>query len=184
MKHEALTEAISMLDDRLIDEAQQPFKMRSALPAVMKLCGAAAVCAAAVGAFLLIPRGSGADILVFGEDPSVKPISLKNDESDIGVARAFAIEFADIPVEITSSEKTVVSISAGELFIAGSGEADVRAELPLELNGGASLMWSVPLNDIGEEYTLTAQTGENCRVLLLSFDESAQEWTIMENSAE
>lgn len=181
MKHEALTEAISMLDDRLIAEAQQPFKKRSVLPAVMKLCGAAAVCAAAVGAFLLIPRGSGADILVLGEDPSVNPVSVKSADIGISAVRAFAIEYTDIPVEIVSSEKTVVSVSAGELFITGSGEADIRAELPLELNGGASLMWSVPLLDISAEYTLTAQTGDNCRVLLLSFDEGAQEWVIRDN---
>lgn len=182
MKHEALTEAISMLDDRLLEEAQQPFRKRSALPLALKACGAAAVCAAAVGAFLLIPRGSGADILVLGENPSVKPVSVKSADVGISAVRAFAIEYTDIPVSISSSEKTVVSISAGELFITGDGEAKVRAETPLELNGGASLLWSVPLLDVSEEYTLTAQTGKHCRILLLSFDESTQEWTVSEDT--
>lgn len=181
MKHEALTEAISMLDDKLIDEARQPFKRRGAFPAAIKLCGAAAACAAAVGAFLLIPRGGGADILVFGEDPAACPVAVTTC-AEIGVTRSSALELAEIPVSVASSEKTVVSISAGELFVAENGEEDVLADAPLEINGGASLIWSVPLTDVGEEYTLTAQTGQNRRVLHLAFDEKTRRWTIRDYS--
>ncbi len=181
MKHEALTEAISTLDDKLIDEARQPFKKRGALPLALKLCGAAAACAAAVGAFLLIPRGGGADILVFGENPSASPVAVTT-FAEPGIARAINMEFAEIPVSVSSSEKTVVSISAGELFFSENGIADVLADCPLEINGGASLIWSVPLTDAGEEYTLTAQTGSNRRVLHLAFDEKTRSWTIRDYS--
>ena len=182
MKHEALTEAISMLDDELIAEAQEPFRKRRIAP-VIRLCAAAAACAAAVGAFLLIPRGSGADILIMGEDPAGSPVAIRTENNEeIGVIRAFALEYTEIPVSIVSAEKTVVSVSGGELYITGEGEEKVPAASPLELDGNASLVWSVPLWDAGAELELTVRTGADCRVFMLSFDESAQEWTIRENT--
>ena len=55
MKHEAFSEAVSMIDDRFVEEAQKPFRKRKSAPAI-KLCFAAAACAAAICAFLFIPR--------------------------------------------------------------------------------------------------------------------------------
>lgn len=184
MKHEALTQAISMIDDELLAEAQEPSKRRRAFPTALKICIGAAACAAAVGLSLLIPRGGSAGILVYGEDPAKAPVSVHT-VTDAGdnagaAARAFALECTDIPVEIVTSEKTVVSISGGELFIAGENEDTVPAECPLELTRNTSLVWSVPLWDGAAEHELTAQTGSNIRVLLISFDESAGEWSIQE----
>lgn len=182
MKHEALTEAISMLDDELIAEAQEPFRKRRIAPAI-RFCAAAAACAAAVGAFLLIPRGSGADILIMGADPTERPVAIRTESNEeVSVIRAFALEYTDIPVSVVSSEKTTVSVSGGELYIIGEGEEKVPAASPLELSGSASLVWSVPLWDAVAELELTARTGAECQVFLLSFDESAQEWTIRENT--
>ena len=182
MKHEALTDAISMLDDGLIEEAQQPFHKRRASSAI-KLCAAAPACAAAVGAFLLIPRGGSADILIMGEDPSENPVTIRTVDSEPGVIRAFALEYTDIPVNVVSSEKTVISVSAGELYLTGDVEDKVYVESSVELEGNASLLWSVPLWDAYAEYQLTAETGESFRVLVLSFDESTQEWTVKENAS-
>ena len=181
MKHEALTQAISMIDDELLAEAQEPSKRRRALPTALKICIGAAACAAAVGVSLLIPRGGSAGILVYGEDPAKAPVAVRT-VTDAGAAavRAFALECTDIPVEIVPSEKTVVSISGGELFIAGENEDLVPAECPLELTRNTSLIWSVPLWDGAAEHELTAQWGSNIRVLIISFDESAGEWTIQE----
>ena len=181
MKHEALTQAISMIDDELLAEAQEPSKRRRALPTALKICIGAAACAAAVGVSLLIPRGGSAGILVYGEDPAKAPVAVRT-VTDAGAAavRAFALECTDIPVEIVTSEKTVVSISGGELFIAGENEDIVPAECPLELTRNTSLIWSVPLWDGAAEHELTAQWGSNIRVLIISFDESAGEWTIQE----
>ena len=181
MKHEALTQAISMIDDELLAEAQEPSKRRRALPTALKICIGAAACAAAVGVSLLIPRGGSAGILVYGEDPAKAPVAVRT-VTDAGAAavRAFALECTDIPVEIVTSEKTVVSISGGELFIAGENEDLVPAECPLELTRNTSLIWSVPLWDGAAEHELTAQWGSNIRVLIISFDESAGEWTIQE----
>ena len=67
MKNEALQDAISMLDDKYIEEAQKPFAKRKTAPTAIKICFAAAACAAAVCAFVFFPRGRAADILVFGE---------------------------------------------------------------------------------------------------------------------
>lgn len=185
MKHEALTEAISMIDDELLAEAQQPSKRRSAFPAVLKICMGAAACAAAVGLFLLIPRGGSSDILVYGEALSKAPVTVRTepDAEDNGGAvaiRAFAMECTDIPVEVVAAEKTVVSISGGELFIAGENADKVPAECPLELTQNTSLIWSVPLWDEAAEHELTAQTASQSRVLLISFDERTREWTIRE----
>ncbi len=181
MKHEALTDAISMLDDDLVAEAQEPFRKHSAAP-VISFCAAAA-CAAAVFAFVLLPKGSGAEILVMGADPSASPVVVHSERTrDVGISivSAFAVEYTDIPVSVVSEGKTVVSVSAGELYI--MGEETEYAQIPLELNGDASLVWSVPLWDGGEQFEFTAQTGKNCRTLLLSFDEASQEWTITESS--
>lgn len=185
MKHEALTQAISMIDDELLAEAQEPSKRRRAFPTALKICIGAAACAAAVGLSLLIPRGGSAGILVYGEDPAKAPVSVHTvtdagDNAGAAAARAFALECTDIPVEIVTSEKTVIGISGGELFIAGENADTVPAECPLELNRNTSLVWSVPLWDGAAEHELTAQWGSRSRVLIISFDESAGEWTIQE----
>ena len=183
MKHEALVDAISMLDDELIAEAQQPFRKRRALPA-LRLCAAAAACAAVVGAVLLIPRGGvETGILIMGQDPSQQPVSVRiednGDNSGVSVIRAFAMELTDIPVTITATGRTVVSVSAGELRLAADDSAS-PAESSLELNGSTELLWSVPLWDSIAEFQLTAQTEKSCRILQLSYDESSGEWTAKE----
>ncbi len=179
MKHEALTDAISMLDDELLAEAQEPFLKRRIAPSAIKICAAAA----AVCALLMIPRGGGADILIMGKDPSDNPVAIRTEVDEAVAIRAFAMECTEIPVEVVSSEKTVISVSSGDIFIIGEGTDTVPAETPLELNGSASLMWSIPLCDTSEEFRLTAQTEKNCHTLLLSFDEILQEWTVQEIAA-
>lgn len=185
MKQEALTQAISMIDDELLAEAQQPSARRRAFPTALKICIGAAACAAAVGLSLLIPRGGSAGILVYGVDPAKAPVAVRTvtdaeDNAGAYAARAFALECTDIPVEIVATEKTVVSVSGGELFIAGENTDTVPAECPLELTQNTSLIWSVPLWDGAAEHELTAQAGNNIHVLLISFDESTGEWTIQE----
>lgn len=183
MKNEALTNAVSMLDDKYIEEAQKPFAKRKTAPTAIKICFAAAACAAAVCAFVFFPRGRAADILVFGENPSASPVAVRSYDNEVGVIRAFAVEYLDIPVSITSSDKSVVSISGGSLHPDGDKENVLGADEPLELNGNASLVWTVPLDDKTVEFTLTAQTGNHSRVITLSFDESENKWTVREKSA-
>ena len=65
MKHEAFVDAVTMLDDDIIAEAQEPFRRKSRAK-VIGFCSAAAACAAVIGAVLLLPGGNGADILVMG----------------------------------------------------------------------------------------------------------------------
>ena len=183
MKHEALQDAVSMIDDKFIEEAQKPFSKRKTAPTAIKICFAAAACAAAVCAFVFFPRGKAADILVFGENPSVSPVAIRSYDNEAGVIRAYAVESVDIPVNITSSDKSVVSISGGTLCFEGNKELACDADYELELFGNASLVWNVPLDDRSAEFTLTAQTGNHSRVLALSFDESENKWTVREKSA-
>ena len=182
MKHDALTEAISMLDDGLIAEAREPFKKRN-YASVIGFCSAAAVCAAAVGAVLFLPRGGGAEILIMGQNPAEKAVALSlESESDAQVSaiRAFAFDCTDIPVSVISSKPTVITVSGGDLYVLDGTEKEPVSS-PFELDGDGSLVWSVPLWDAGSQFQLSAQTGKECRILLLSFDEDLQEWTITEN---
>ena len=48
MKNEALQDAVSMIDDKYIEEAQKPFAKRKTASTAIKICFAAAACAAAV----------------------------------------------------------------------------------------------------------------------------------------
>ena len=181
MKNEALQDAISMLDDKYIEEAQKPFAKRKTAPMAIKICFAAAACAAAVCAFVFFPRGRAADILVFGENPSASPIAVRSYDNEAGVIRAYAVESVDIPVNITSSDKSVVSISGGTLYVEGAKGNVCNSDF--ELFGNASLVWNVPLDDRSAEFTLTAQTGNHSRVLALSFDEGENKWTVREKSS-
>ena len=183
MKNEAFTNAVSMLDDKFVEEAQKPFAKRKTAPTAIKICFAAAACAAAVCAFVLFPRGKAADILVFGENPSASPVAVRSYDNEGNVILGFAIEHLDIPISVTSSEKSVVRISGGSLHFDGDKENALGADEPFELNGNASLVWTVPLNDKTAEFTLTAQTGNHSRVLTLSFDKSENKWTVREKSA-
>ena len=182
MKNEALQEAVSMIDDKYVEEAQKPFPKRKAAPTAIKICLAAAACAAAVCAVLFIPQGKAVDILVSGKNPSESPVSVRSYDNEAGVIRAFAVEYIDIPVSITSSDKTVVGISDGTLYVEDDKESVYNADFELELFGNASLVWTVPLSDRSVEYEFTAQMGKHSRVLTLSFDESENKWTVREKS--
>ena len=154
MKHEAFVDAVTMLDDDIIAEAQEPFRRKSRAK-VIGFCSAAAACAAVIGAVLLLPGGNGADILVMGRELSDSPIALSsgNSDADRAAISAYSLEGLTQP-----------------------------AETPLEITGSSALVWSVPLWDSSREFTLTAQTGNHCRILRLSFDDSLQEWALSESS--
>lgn len=180
MKHDALTQAISMLDDELIAEAREPFCKRG-YASVIGLCSAAAVFAAAVGAVLFLPSGSGTEILIMGQNPSEKAVTLHPEpNAEVRAISAFSFDCTDIPVSVVSSGSTVISVSGGELYVVDGAEKE-PAPSPLELGGKASLVWSVPLWDAASQFELSAQTGKKCTILMLSFDEELQEWTIKEN---
>ncbi|MGN1422578.1 MAG: hypothetical protein ACI4XA_04315, partial [Oscillospiraceae bacterium] len=182
MKHEALVDAITMLDDDIIAEANEPFRRRRPLP-IIGACTAAAACAAA-GIIIFLSGRNGTDILVMGADPSEKAVTISSPAAAAVTAaavdvRAYAMDATDISVEITSAGTTVVDVSGGELLVV-EDDKTLPAELPLEISGEASLIWSVPLWDAGAEFELTARSGGNSRVLLLSFDDSTQEWIVSE----
>lgn len=180
MKHEAFTEAISMLDDKFVEEAQKPFAKRNSAPAI-RICFAAAACAAAICAFLFIPRGKPADILVHGENPSASPVSVLSEKGRSGDIAIQLIEITKIPVEITAEGKTAVSVSEGTVSLADNSSENAGSSI--EIDGKASLLWSVVLGSESEEFTLTAKTGNHSRVLSLVFDKDANGWVIRENSA-
>ena len=179
MKHEAFVDAVSMLDDDIIAEAQEPFRRKIHARLIVS-CSAAAACAAVLGAILLLPERNGADILVMGKDISDGAVVVGNDSADGSgepAVRACSFEMITIPVTISASEPAVVSISSGELFSQGT---DLPAETPLEISESTSLVWNVLIWDATQEFTLTVQTGDNCRTLMVSFDDSMQEWTVKE----
>jgi len=178
MKHEAFTKAVSMLDDKFVEEARKPFPKRSSAPA-LRICFAAAACAAAICAFLFIPRGKAADILVRGENPSVSPVAVTSEDDKNDAVRTHAFEIAEIPVEITADGKTTVSVSDGTVSLVGKNAASSE----LEIDKNAEILWSVVLANTNEEFTLTAKTGNHSRVLTLMFDEGANGWVIREKSA-
>ncbi len=181
MKHEAFVDAMSMLDDDIIAEAQEPFR-RNSHGKLIAFCSAAAACAAVIGTLLLLPGGKGAEILVMGRDISANAVAVGDgsaDGADEPEIRAFSLEPTDIPVSIAPCGTAVVTVSGGELY---SGDPAVPAETPLELSENASLIWSVPLWDSSLEFTLTVQTGNDSRILLLSYDGLSQEWTVKESS--
>lgn len=180
MKHEAFTEAVSMIDDKFIEEAQKPFPKRKSASAV-KICVAAAACAAAICAVLFIPRGKAADILINGENPSESPVTVLSQKGRSGDIAVHLIEIAEIPVEITAEGKTSVSVSGGTVSLAENGSVNAKTEL--EIEGKASLLWSVVLGSESEEFTFTAKSGSRSRVLTLAFDENRNGWVIREKSA-
>lgn len=171
MKNEALSDAVSMIDDRFIAEAQEPFQKRCSSPLKIKICAAAACIAAA---FLLIPRGQSADVLIYGENPAKKPVTVRLVENE-NSARAISIEFADIPVTVSAAGKTEVSVSSGELFF---NENRTPAENPLILEKSAEILWSIPLMDKEQKSTLIVKTAKQSQILTLSFDKGSGSWII------
>lgn len=180
MKHEAFSEAVSMIDNKFVEEAQKPFRKRKSAPAI-KICFAAAACAAAICAFLFIPRGKASEILVRGENPSASPVEVLSENGRSGAIEVHMIEAAEIPIEINVGGKTDVSVSGGEIFTAGNGAAKASSEL--EINESAEIIWSVVLASADEEFTLSAKTGNQIRILELAFDKDANGWVIREKSA-
>lgn len=180
MKHEAFVDAVSMLDDDIISEAQEPFHRRSRAR-IIAFCSAAA-CAALTGLFLLLPGEKGSDIIVMGRDISEGAVVIGSESGssdDIAAVRTFSLEPTDITISISARDTTVITVSGGEIYTENSA---VPVETPLEISETTSLVWSVPLWRASQDLTLTVQTGNNCRVLLISYDDSLQEWTITESS--
>ncbi len=181
MKHEAFVDAVSMLDDDIIAEAQEPFSRKSRARAI-GFCSAAAACAAVIGAILLFPGEKGADFLVMGKALSGGSVVIGDDQNlaeNRAAISAYALEPTDIPISIAAHGLTVVTVSGGELY---SESSTAPAETPLEICETASFTWSIPMWNASEEFTLTAQTGNVCRVLVISYDDSIQEWTAAESS--
>lgn len=139
MKHEAFVDAVTMLDDDIIAEAQEPFRRKSRAK-VIGFCSAAAACAAVIGAVLLLPGGNGVDILVMGRELSDSPIALSsgNADSERAAISAYSLEPTDIPVSIDAHGLTVVTVYGGEIYQEGLTQP---AETPLEITGSSALVW-------------------------------------------
>lgn len=170
MKHEALTEAITMIDDKFIAEAQEITPRKAAyLPKIFTFAGAAA--AAVIAAVMLLPK-SGGEILVYGSRLDA-PAAITPDSG--GIARASVFMQAEIPLEI-KAEKAAVTVSDGEIFLADS--ADVPLELPAEISGDTQLVWIVPLDSNGNAPTLTVASDKETSTFNVSFDEETGVWFI------
>lgn len=83
-----------------------------------------------------------------------------------------AAEPLTVPVTVETSGSAVLTVSAGLLRSADTGE-EVR-----QIDGAAALLWELDAPEKTERYTLTADCGGERTVLTLAFDAAEGRWTV------
>lgn len=169
MKHDIMAQAITDLDDDLIEQAAQ---IRPRKGGFAKWCAAAACFLVVISA----ARGMapGADTPVFFRDTLVgtqaMPIS---DGISLQSARALEDGGERIEVELRAeaSERTKIRVSDGILLLESGEESD-----HCTISAPAEVVWVIEESDTARSYRM--KVGRN--TLLLVCDQSAGEWTLQE----
>lgn len=136
-------------------QTRRPVRRRWMVPA-MAACLALVLLTAA-----LLPR---ADVRLTAGEP------VRTAESGIALLSR-AAEPLTVPVTVETSAPAALSVSAGLLRDADTGE-EVR-----QLDGAAELLWELDAPEETERYTLTADCGGERTVLTLAFDAAEGRWT-------
>lgn len=176
MKNERLVEAISEIDDDLLEDALVPVKKplpiwRTVLPAA---CAAAIVGAVVMFNFTL---GSTEKIQVFGEKITYEnSLFLKNAGGEY--APRTASQMCVIPLEISGKGTAALSAESGELSAKNKPEGQQCFGAECEVSLPAKLFWSVNLDDTSKVHTLHIKTQKTDLAITVEFDEIEQDWSV------
>ena len=175
MKNEMLVEAISAIDDDLLEDALAPVK--KPLP-IWKAVIPAACAAAIIGTVAMVnfTFGSSDRIQIFGEKITYgNSLYLKNAG---GQGPRTISQMCVIPVEINGNGSAVLSTESGMLYEQNNTEEQqcygTECEVPLP----AKLFWSVYLEDTSKVHTLQIKTQKTDSAITLKFDENVRDWSV------
>ena len=176
MKHEQLAQAMTLLDDDLLEEARlaAPRKRPILWP---RWAAAAAACLALVLTLRLWPGGG--EVFFRGASVGMEPIPVSDGVATYSFPGRSVPEPLSLSLELKLKPESTVRVSAGTLRLL-SGDAQPAAGTELSGGGRLSLEWTVESARPWERYTMTV--GE--RVYLLAYDGSCGSWTIFEQKGE
>ena len=178
MKHEQLAQAMTLLDDDLLEEARLAAPRKRPIP-WPRWAAAAAACLALVLTLRLWPGGG--EVSFRGVSVGTEPIPI----SDGIATQSFPGRSVPEPLslslelELKLKPESTVRVSAGTLRLL-SGEAQPAAGTALSGSGRLSLEWTIESARPGERYTMTVEE----RAYLLAYDDSCGSWTIFEQKGE
>lgn len=173
MKNDVMAYAVTGIDSKLIQEAENASKAKNRLRPVYALCAVAA-CLVLVFTFIFPQfQEKGTQLLVNGCEITGSPVSVQT-PANIGM-RGIDLNI-DLSLNIT--KETKISISAGEMSVCSAGNTDTlyytgneyTTDIPVNIH------WRVDGSDIKSVYTLTLDEGET--VYKLYYDESTLSWSM------
>lgn len=176
MKHEQLAQAMTLLDDDLLEEARLAAPRKKVIP-WPRWAAAAAACLALVLTLRLWP----ADGTLFscGVSVGTEPIPVSDDIAPQSFLERSVSEPLSLSLELKLRRESTIRVSAGTLQLL-SGDAQPSEGTELFGSGRLSLEWTIEDAHPGECYRMTA--GES--VYLLVYDSSCGSWTIFEQKGE
>lgn len=171
MTNNVIAYAVTGIDSKLIQDAESTIKKSHRLRPVYALCAVAA-CLVLVFIFIFaLPANKGTQLLVNGCEITDTPVSVRTPAS-IG-ARGIDL---NIELSLNITEKTKITISAGEMSVCSKGSTDTLYYTGTEYTTDipVNIHWNVDGSDITKSYTLTLGEGET--VYKLYYDESTLSW--------
>ena len=175
MINEVMAKAITGIDDRLIEEANEKASKKPSFRPIYGLCALAA-CLVLVFTFIFsAPKGNiGPELMVNDTVISDSPVSL-----NIPVSAQARDTSKDITLDFSlkNSEETKVSVSHGTMNICSSGNTDTLYYTGTEYttDKSVSIHWYLDGTDINTVYTLTLN---DSTIYTLSYDDSTSLWSI------
>lgn len=172
MKHEALVNAISEIDEQLLAEARSIRPARR-MNTALTWCAAAAAClAVAFCAAAILGAGGSTEVLVHGQEISAAGyICAEQQNNNDEFVPRMASTLMQIPVEISSQGKTDITVSSGELCVVSADGERLFVGGEYTVSSAAVLLWSVSADDTAAQYRMTITGRKTSSTIVLSYEE-------------
>lgn len=175
MKNEAMSRAITGIDDELIMSAYSAAPSRRLNIKVLGVCAAA--CIAVICCITIALRSGGPEISVYGQDITKNTVVIAPDGPDGTSTRQYEGDGICIPISLKTKTDLTIKVSYGELDVtSGNSESAEDDSGILNVSGSADIVWSIESPDKDKAYELQINGGE--RVYGLSYDTVSGKWQI------
>lgn len=171
MKHDVMLDAITQLDDALIEDAEKETRKRPRLRPVQGALAAAACLMLALIPVFSLP--GSAEISLGGYTVSDSPVPIDGGIAAYAIRDVHPAGEVEVTFSVDAEKKTRLTVSDGVLFTA---EAEGAA---LTLSSPADVTWRIESADPDICYRLTA--GKD--VYLLKYDNTLAGWFFQKEAA-
>ncbi|MBQ8497145.1 MAG: hypothetical protein IJ489_06820 [Clostridia bacterium] len=172
------------LRERVLSSCAEYPKARRNLPAMLRTISSAAACLALVVVLSVFTMGRFGDASVSVSGDAILPESSVSVYPEHGVAPLSAqptgksIPAVSFPIALSLSEKTKITVSAGEMQMTDDTDESVSFGSALTADGEILIHWYVNPNDTENAFVMTLRGALKSETLTLAYNEINDTWTI------